>query len=97
VHHIAGEDCYLVKVRTSDPKSLSRLLRSDFGSIESVRSTRTIVVLDTIREGDQLPMGLTGLLEPDPALSLVTAEVPEAALEVDAEEEEIAVEEVRHV
>jgi Lrp/AsnC family leucine-responsive transcriptional regulator len=75
VHHIAGEDCYLVKVRTADPKSLSRLLRGHFGSIPSVRSTRTIVVLDTIREGDHLPVGLAAELE---------------------EEEETAMEEVRH-
>src|SRR6476620_4482616 len=27
LHHIAGEDCYLVKVRAKDPQSLIRLMR----------------------------------------------------------------------
>jgi Lrp/AsnC family leucine-responsive transcriptional regulator len=55
VHHIAGEDCYLVKVRTADPKSLSRLLRESIGAIGSVR-TRTTIVLDSLRETAQLPL-----------------------------------------
>ena len=50
VHHIAGEDCYLVKVRAADPEALGRLLRERFGAIQSVRSTRTTIVLDTIKE-----------------------------------------------
>lgn len=57
VHHIAGEDCYLVKVRTTDPRALSQLLRGRFGAIRSVRSTRTTVVLDTLRDSGQLPLG----------------------------------------
>lgn len=54
VHHVAGEDCYLVKVRTSDPESLGRLLRERFGAIPSVRSTRTTVVLETVKESSSL-------------------------------------------
>jgi|SRR5215208_3714553 len=57
VHHIAGEDCYLVKVRTADPRSLSRLLRESIGAIGSVR-TRTTIVLDSLRETAQLPLPL---------------------------------------
>ena len=30
-HHIAGEDCFLMKVRTRDAKSLGRLLRERIG------------------------------------------------------------------
>src|SRR5688500_18260411 len=33
VHHVAGEDCYLVKVRAADTESLARLLRHGLGSI----------------------------------------------------------------
>jgi Lrp/AsnC family leucine-responsive transcriptional regulator len=58
VHHIAGEDCYLVKVRVADTESLGTLLRERFGSIESVRSTRTTVVLGTLKETARLPIGL---------------------------------------
>lgn len=61
VHHVAGEDCYLVKVRAADPESLGRLLRERFGAIESVRSTRTTVVLETVKETCALPVA-----DPDP-------------------------------
>lgn len=57
VHHIAGEDCYLVKVRTRDTESLGRLLREQFGSIPFVKNTRTTIVLETVRESAQLPIG----------------------------------------
>src|SRR5215469_9847258 len=35
VHHVAGEDCYLLKVRAADTESLGRLLRDRFGAIDS--------------------------------------------------------------
>jgi Lrp/AsnC family transcriptional regulator, leucine-responsive regulatory protein len=56
VHHIAGEDCYLVKVRAADPEQLGRLLRERFGAIASVRSTRTTIVLETVKEDPRLPV-----------------------------------------
>jgi|SRR5687767_4973996 len=70
VHHVAGEDCYLVKVRAADPEALGRLLRERFGSIPSVRSTRTTIVLGTVKESGQLPL-------PEPE-SLETSEVADA-------------------
>jgi Lrp/AsnC family transcriptional regulator, leucine-responsive regulatory protein len=56
VHHIAGEDCFLVKVRTSTPQALGKLLRETVGSLESVVSTRTTIVLETLKESGQLPL-----------------------------------------
>src|SRR5690606_1523154 len=56
VHHIAGEDCYLVKVRAADPEALGRLLREEFGAIGTDRSTRTTIVLETIKETAELPL-----------------------------------------
>lgn len=56
VHHVAGEDCYLVKVRVANPEALSRLLRERIGVIESVISTRTTVVLETMKETTDLPI-----------------------------------------
>ena len=50
VHNVAGEDCYLVKVRVADTDALGRLLRERFGAIPSIRSTRTTIVLDTLKE-----------------------------------------------
>jgi Lrp/AsnC family leucine-responsive transcriptional regulator len=55
VHHIAGEDCFLVKVRTADAKSLGRLLRDGIGGLGSVR-TRTTIVLETLHESARLPV-----------------------------------------
>jgi len=57
VHHVAGEDCYLVKVRVPDAEALGRFLREQIGVIESVRSTRTTIVLETLKETAKLPLG----------------------------------------
>jgi Lrp/AsnC family transcriptional regulator, leucine-responsive regulatory protein len=57
VHHIAGEDCYLVKVRVADTEAIGRLLRDAIGSIPQVRSTRTTIVLGTVKESTMLPLG----------------------------------------
>ena len=56
VHHIAGEDCYLVKVRTADTEALGALLRERVGTIPTVRSTRTTIVLGTIKDDTRLPL-----------------------------------------
>lgn len=56
VHHIAGEDCFLLKVRTPDAKTLGRLLRERIAATGNVHSTRTTVVLETVRESAQLPL-----------------------------------------
>lgn len=56
VHHVAGEDCYLVKVRVADTDALGRLLRERMGSIETVRSTRTTIVLETVKETTALDL-----------------------------------------
>jgi Lrp/AsnC family leucine-responsive transcriptional regulator len=50
VHHVAGEDCYLVKVRCGSPEALGRLLKERLGGLEPVRRTRSTVVLGTIKE-----------------------------------------------
>lgn len=56
VHQIAGEDCYLVKVRVADTDALGRLLREGFGSLSAVRSTRTTIVLSSVKESAQTPL-----------------------------------------
>ncbi len=56
IHHVAGEDCFLCKVRTGDTESLGRLLREKFGAIPTIVSTRTTIVLQTIKETSQLPV-----------------------------------------
>ena len=56
VHHVAGEDCFLAKVRTKDTESLGRLLRDHIGRIETITSTRTTIVLGTVKEDARLPI-----------------------------------------
>lgn len=56
LHHVAGEDCYLAKVRARDPEDLARVLRERFGAIAAVRSTRSTIVLGSLKESAQLPV-----------------------------------------
>ena len=56
VHHVAGEDCFLVKVRTAGTESLGRLLSERFGAIPTLRSTRSTIVLSTAKETMDLPI-----------------------------------------
>jgi Lrp/AsnC family leucine-responsive transcriptional regulator len=58
VHQIAGEDCYLVKVRVPDTDALGRLLRDSLGALPAVRSTRTTIVLSSVKESAQMPLSL---------------------------------------
>ena len=57
VHHIAGEDCFLLKVRSDSPKGLRRILNEDIGRLGTVQSTRTTIVLETVKETSDLPLG----------------------------------------
>ena len=54
VHHIAGDDCYLIKIRTYDTASLTHLMRNKFPFIPNLVSTRTTIVLETVKEQQQL-------------------------------------------
>ncbi len=75
VHHIAGEDCYLVKVRAKDTRSLGRLLHEGFSSVPNVISTRTTIVLHTLYEA--LSLEAPAAAEPSaPNLNEPNAEEP---------------------
>lgn len=54
VHHIAGEDCFLVKIRTADAASLMELMRSSLKKIPNIASTKTTIVLETVKEEQQI-------------------------------------------
>ena len=60
LHHLAGEDCFLVKVRARDTDDLYRVLKEEFGQFKSIRSTRTTIVLKTVKETSRLPVGGKG-------------------------------------
>jgi Lrp/AsnC family transcriptional regulator, leucine-responsive regulatory protein len=54
VHNLAGDDCYLVKVRVADSASLIALMRNEFTKIPTIQSTKTTVVLETVKEEQKL-------------------------------------------
>lgn len=58
VHHVAGEDCYLVKVRVRDTEALGALLRTQFAMQPNIQSTRTTIVLETVKETTALPIAI---------------------------------------
>jgi Lrp/AsnC family transcriptional regulator, leucine-responsive regulatory protein len=57
VHFLAGEYCYVLKVRVSDTAALRELIKK-FGKIKGIRDTRTTLVLETIKETTCLPIPL---------------------------------------
>lgn len=54
VHDIAGDDGYLIKVRTKDTAGIVDLMRNKLGRIEGILSTRTTIVLETYKEHQKL-------------------------------------------
>lgn len=63
LHHLAGEDCFLVKVRARDTDDLYRILKEEFGPFKAIRSTRTTIVLKTVKETQHLSVGGKGNVE----------------------------------
>jgi len=57
LYHIAGEDCYLAKVRAQDTDHLAKVLKEKIGSVASVVSTRTTIVFETLKDSGKLPLG----------------------------------------
>jgi Lrp/AsnC family transcriptional regulator, leucine-responsive regulatory protein len=55
-HYVAGEDCLLLKVRARDASHLSEILRERLGRIEGISSTKTTIVLETVKEESRLPL-----------------------------------------
>ncbi len=56
LHHVAGEDCFLAKVRARDAEALGRLLRERLGRIATIASTRTTIVLEVVKETSAIPL-----------------------------------------
>jgi Lrp/AsnC family leucine-responsive transcriptional regulator len=56
IHHVAGEDCFLLKVRAKDAEHLGQMLRTQIASVPGVTSTRTTIVLETVKETSRVPI-----------------------------------------
>jgi Lrp/AsnC family leucine-responsive transcriptional regulator len=67
VHDIAGEDCYLLKVRARNTDELGRFFREKLKPIPEIISTKTTIVLQTIKETTALPLENLGENTHEPA------------------------------
>lgn len=56
IHHVAGEDCFLLKVRAKDAEHLGQMLRTQIAAVPGVTSTRTTIVLETVKETSRVPI-----------------------------------------
>ncbi len=61
IHYVAGDDGYLIKIRASDPVQLGNLVRKNILSLNAVKSTRTTIVMSTLKETAQIPIDETDL------------------------------------
>ena len=59
VHRVVGEDCFIVKARVRDTDHLAELLEHRLQPIRSIASTRTTIVVKTVKDRDDLPMAST--------------------------------------
>ena len=56
VHRVVGEDCFIVKVRVHDTAELGELLEHHVQKIPTIASTRTTIVVRTLKETADLPL-----------------------------------------
>jgi Lrp/AsnC family transcriptional regulator, leucine-responsive regulatory protein len=56
VHYVAGEDCLMLKMRARDAEHIGQLLRNQVGTVRGVISTRTTIVLGSMKESPRLPI-----------------------------------------
>jgi Lrp/AsnC family leucine-responsive transcriptional regulator len=56
VHEVAGDVCYMLKIRTKNTEELGKLLREKIKPIPNVIGTNTTVVLRTFKETTALPL-----------------------------------------
>jgi Lrp/AsnC family leucine-responsive transcriptional regulator len=56
VHHTAGEDDYLLKVRCRDTAELDRIVGQELKDLDGIVRTRTTIVMKTEKENIQPPL-----------------------------------------
>ena len=50
LHKIAGEDCYLLKIRAADTDELNLIIEQQINPVQSVTRVRTTIVLKSVTE-----------------------------------------------
>lgn len=56
VHYLAGGDCLMAKVKTSDNTELESILREQIASIDAIASTQTFIALSTFKESAKIKL-----------------------------------------
>lgn len=56
VHHITGQDGFLVKVRVSDVMELEKLIQNKILKIAAVNTTHTAIAMSTFKETARIPI-----------------------------------------
>ena len=54
VHHLAGEDCLMVKLRVSGNTELETILRTQIANLNAVRDIKTFIALSTHKESAKI-------------------------------------------
>ena len=50
LHKIAGDDCYLLKIRASGTDELNEIIETEINPVQSVTRVRTTIVLNAVTE-----------------------------------------------
>lgn len=50
LHKIAGDDCYLLKIRASGTEELNQIIETQINPVQSVTRVRTTIVLSAVTE-----------------------------------------------
>lgn len=56
IHHLAGEDCLLLKLRVSDHKQLETILQTRIAPFDFIRKIKTLIALSTYKETSKIKL-----------------------------------------
>jgi Lrp/AsnC family leucine-responsive transcriptional regulator len=56
LHHVAGDDCYMLKIRARNVPQFSKFLHNVILKIEGVRDSKSVIVMETSKETMALPL-----------------------------------------
>lgn len=59
VHHLAGEDCLMAKLRVADNTELASILRNKIAPIEQIKETKTHIALSSFKESAKIMLPST--------------------------------------
>lgn len=54
VHHLAGQDCIMIKLRVSEPRELDKILKQKINIIDDISTTKTLISLATYKESARI-------------------------------------------